>query len=145
MNNIKTVLKFELLRYFSSPLAYVYLISFLLLSGSCAVYFGHFFANGQANLWSLFDYQPWIYLLFIPAISTRLWAEEFRSKSIVQILTTPVSIPDFVYGKFFASWIFSIIAISLTFPFWITWSFFLALLCGRLRDGKQVRFEFLLR
>ena len=120
MNNIKTVIKFELLRYFSSPLAYVYLISFLLLSGSCAVYFGHFFANGQANLWSLFDYQPWIYLLFIPAISTRLWAEEFRSKSIVQILTTPVSISDFVYGKFFASWIFSIIAISLTFPFWIT-------------------------
>ena len=120
MNNIRTVIKYELLRYFSSPLAYVYLISFLLLSGSCAVYFGNFFANGQANLWSLFDYQPWVYLLFIPAISTRLWAEEFRSKSIVQILTTPVSISDLVYGKFFASWIFAIIAISLTFPFWIT-------------------------
>lgn len=120
MNNIKTIVKFELLRYFSSPLAYVYLVSFLLLSGSCAVYFGHFFADGQANLWSLFDYQPWVYLLFIPAISTRLWAEEFKSKSIVQILTTPVSISDFVYGKFFASWIFAIIAISLTFPFWIT-------------------------
>ena len=102
MNNIRTVIKYELLRYFSSPLAYVYLISFLLLSGSCAVYFGNFFANGQANLWSLFDYQPWVYLLFIPAISTRLWAEEFRSKSIVQILTTPVSISDLVYGKFFS-------------------------------------------
>ena len=124
MNNIKTVIKFELLRYFSSPLAYVYLISFLLLSGSCAIYFGHFFANGQANLWSLFDYQPWVYLLFIPAISTRLWADEFKTKSIVQLLTTPVSITDFVYGKFFASWIFAIIAISLTFPFWITVNIF---------------------
>ena len=77
MNSIKTVVKFELIRYFLSPLAYVYLISFLLLSGSCAIYFGHFFLDGQANLWGLFGYQPWIYLLFIPSISMRLWAEEF--------------------------------------------------------------------
>lgn len=120
MNSIKTVIKFELVRYFSSPLAYIYLISFLVLSGSCAVYFGHFFINGQANLWGLFDYQPWIYLLFIPSISMRLWAEEFKTKSIIQILTTPVSIKNFVWGKFFASWLFACIAISLTFPFFIT-------------------------
>ena len=120
MNSIKTVVKFELIRYFLSPLAYVYLISFLLLSGSCAIYFGHFFLDGQANLWGLFGYQPWIYLLFIPSISMRLWAEEFKTKSIIQILTTPVGIKNFVWGKFFASWIFACIAISLTFPFWIT-------------------------
>lgn len=120
MNNIKTIIKYELLRYFLSPLAYVYLISFLLLSGSCAIYFGHFFVNDQANLWSLFDYQPWIYLLFIPGISMRSWAEEFRSKSIVQLLTTPVSLPCLVWGKFFASWFFAIFSILLTFPFWIT-------------------------
>lgn len=124
MHSIKTVIKYELIRYFTSPLAYVYLISFLLLSGSCAVYFGHFFVNDSANLWSLFDFQPWIYLLFIPGIAMRSWAEEFRSKSIVLLLTTPISLPCLVWGKFFASWLFAIIAISLTFPFWITVNLF---------------------
>ena len=124
MNSIKTVIKYELIRYFLSPLAYVYLISFLLLSGSCAIYFGHFFSDGQARLWGLFDYQPWIYLLFIPGISMRSWAEEFRSKSIIQLLTVPVSINCLVWGKFFASWIFAAFAISLTFPFWITANIF---------------------
>lgn len=120
MNSIKTIIRYELIRYFLSPLAYVYLVSFLLLSGSCAIYFGHFFVDGNAILWGLFDYQPWIYLLFIPGIAMRSWAEEFRSKSIVQILTTPVSITNLVWGKFLASWLFAIFAILLTFPFWIT-------------------------
>lgn len=124
MNNIKTIIRYELIRYFTSPLAYVYLISFLLLSGSCAIYFGHFFIDGNAVLWGLFDFQPWIYLLFIPGIAMRTWAEEFRSKSIVQILSLPVSISNFVWGKFFASWLFAVLAISLTFPFWITANIF---------------------
>lgn len=120
MNSIKTIIRYELIRYFLSPLAYVYLVSFLLLSGSCAIYFGHFFADGNAILWGLFDYQPWVYLLFIPGIAMRSWAEEFRSKSIVQILTVPVSVTDLVWGKFLASWLFAVFAILLTFPFWIT-------------------------
>lgn len=124
MNSIKTIIRYELIRYFLSPLAYVYLVSFLFLSGSCAIYFGHFFSDGNAILWGLFDYQPWIYLLFIPGIAMRSWAEEFRSKSIVQILTVPVSITDLVWGKFFASWLFAIFAILLTFPFWITVNLF---------------------
>lgn len=120
MNSLKTIVKYELIRYFLSPLAYVYLVSFLFLSGSCAIYFGHFFSDGQANLWDFFDYQPWIYLLFIPGISMRSWAEEFRSKSIIQLLTTPIPISYLVWGKFLASWLFAVFAISLTFPFWIT-------------------------
>ncbi len=120
MDKIKTITKFELIRYFLSPLAYVYLVGFLILSGSLAIYFGHFFASGTATLWGLFDYQPWIYLLFIPGISMRSWAEEFHSKSIIQTLTSPISITDLVWGKFFASWLFAVIAILLTFPFWIT-------------------------
>lgn len=120
MKNIKTVIKYELIRYFYSPLAYVYLVSFLFLSGSLAIYVGHVFANGAANLWGLFDYQPWVYLLFIPGIAMRSWSEEFRSKNIVQILTVPISISELVWGKFFASWMFAAIAILLTFPFWIT-------------------------
>ena len=120
MNKIFTIIKYELSRYFTSPLAYVYLVSFLLLSGSCAIYFGHFFVDGSASLWSFFDYQPWIYLLFVPGIAMRSWAEEFKTKTITQLMTLPVSVSQIVWGKFFASWIFVITAIILTFPFWIT-------------------------
>lgn len=120
MKNTWIIAKNELLRYFISPLAYVYLIAFLLLNGSFAVYFGAFFERGNASLFSMFAFQPWIYLLFIPGISMRLWSEEFRSKTIVQIMTMPVSAVDLVWGKFIAAWIFSGIALLLTFPFWIT-------------------------
>ncbi len=120
MNNLWIVAKNELKRYFISPLAYVYLIAFLLLNGSFAVYFGAFFERGNADLSSMFAFQPWIYLLFIPGISMRLWAEEFRSKTIVQIMTMPVSASALVWGKFFAAWGFCALALLLTFPFWLT-------------------------
>lgn len=120
MKNILIVCKNELIRYFTSPLAYVYVISFLILNGSFAIYFGHFFDRGQADLTAMFSYQPWLYLLFIPGISMRLWAEEFRTKTIVQIMTMPVSTTALVLGKFLASWIFCGLTLILTFPFWIT-------------------------
>lgn len=123
MNNLKTVIKNELIRYFISPLAYIYLISFLLLNGSFAIYFGHFFELGRANLLSMFVYHPWLYLLFLPGISMRLWAEEFRTKTIVQIMTMPVSTTCLVWGKFLASWIFCALALLLTIPFWICVNF----------------------
>ncbi len=119
MKKLWIVTKNELVRYFVSPLAYVYLIAFLLLNGSFAVYFGHFFDRGRADLLSMFAFQPWLYLLFIPGISMRLWAEEFRSKTVVQILTMPVSVNELVWGKFLASWLFTALALILTFPFWI--------------------------
>ncbi len=120
MNKLWIVTKNEFYRYFISPLAYVYLISFLLLNGSFALYFGHFFERGQADLLPMFGYQPWLYLLFLPGISMRLWAEEFRTKTILQIITMPVSVTTLVWGKFLASWIFCALALALTFPFWIT-------------------------
>ncbi len=120
MRKIWTVAKNELIRYFISPLAYVYLISFLLLNGSFAIYFGHFFERGNADLSPMFAYQPWLYLLFVPGISMRLWAEEFRSKTVVQMVTMPVSITQLVWGKFLASWLFCLLALFLTFPFVIT-------------------------
>ena len=110
----------ELYRYFISPLAYVYLIAFLLLNGSFAVYFGDFFNRGQADLSSMFAFQPWIYLIFIPGISMRLWSEEFRQQTIVQIMTLPVPAAAYVWGKFLASWLFCGLALLLTFPFWLT-------------------------
>ncbi len=120
MNKVLTVIKNELIRYFVSPLAYVYLFCFVILNASFATYFGNFFNRGQADLLAMFAFQPWLYLLFIPGISMRLWAEEFHSKTIVQIATMPISITALVLGKFFAAWIFSGIALLLTFPFWIT-------------------------
>lgn len=120
MNKLWAVVKNELIRYFVSPLAYVYLLSFLVLNGSFAIYFGDFFNRGEADLSSMFAFQPWIYLLFIPGISMRLWAEEFHSKTIIQITTLPISIKNLVLGKFFAAWIFCGLALALTFPFWLT-------------------------
>ena len=120
MHSLFTVAKNEFYRYFISPLAYVYLISFLLLNGSFALYFGHWFDRGQADLLPMFGFQPWLYLLFIPGISMRLWSEEFRNKTILQIITMPVSISALVWGKFLASWLFCAFALFLTFPFWLT-------------------------
>ncbi len=119
MKKINIVIKNEFYRYFISPLAYVYLIGFLLLNGSFAFYFGHFFERGQADLLSMFSFQPWLYLLFVPGISMRLWAEEFRSKTILQTATLPISLSTFVWGKFLASWLFCALALMLTCPFWI--------------------------
>jgi ABC-2 type transport system permease protein len=123
MNKLWVVIKNELMRYFISPLAYVYLLSFLILNASFAIYFGDFFNRGQADLLPMFDFQPWLYLLFIPGISMRLWAEEFRQKTIVQIVTMPVSIRTLVVGKFLAAWLFCGVALILTFPFWVTVNF----------------------
>ena len=120
MKKLWAVTKNELLRYFISPLAYVYLIAFLILNGSFAIYFGHFIERGIADLTPMFGFQPWLYLLFIPGIAMRLWAEEFRNKTVVQIVTMPVSIGVLVWGKFLASWLFVFIALVLTFPFVIT-------------------------
>ena len=120
MHKLWIVTKNEFYRYFISPLAYVYLLGFLLLNSSFAIYFGHFFDNGQADLTAMFAYQPWIYLLFIPGISMRLWAEEFRTKTILQLMTMPISVNALVWGKFLAAWLFCALALLLTFPFWIT-------------------------
>ena len=120
MKKLWAVTKNELLRYFISPLAYVYLVAFLVLNASFAIYFGHFIERGIADLTPMFGFEPWLYLLFIPGISMRLWAEEFRNKTVVQIVTMPVSITVLVWGKFLASWLFVLVALVLTFPFWIT-------------------------
>ena len=120
MSKIYTVAKGEFYRYFISPLAYVYLVCFLLLNSSLALYFGGIFTQGNASLAPMFKFLPWIYLLFIPGISMRLWAEEFKSGTILQISTLPVSINSFVWGKFLAAWAFCSLSLLLTAPFVIT-------------------------
>ncbi len=120
MNQLWIVTKTEFCRYFMSPLACIYLICFLLLNGACAFYFGNFFERGQADLIPMFIYQPWLYLVFIPAISMRMWAEEFRSKTILQLTTLPIATSTIVWGKFFATCLFCALSLFLTFPFWIS-------------------------
>ena len=120
MRNIKIIFKRELLSYFATPVAYVFLVIFLALMGSLAFYVGGFFTSGQATLLTFFFYHPWLYLLLIPAISMRLWAEEHKTGTIELLMTLPVSTAEAVLGKYLAAWAFSGIALGLTFPMWIS-------------------------
>ena len=96
---------------------------FLFLTGIFAFYLGNFFERGQADLKPFFQFHPWLYLFLVPAISMRLWAEERKSGSIELLLTLPMSLGATVLGKFLAAWVFTVIALALTFPMWITVSF----------------------
>ena len=113
----------ELSGYFATPVAYVFIVIFLLAIGSFTFYFGQFFLTGQAELDVFFGFHPWIYLFLLPAISMRLWAEEQRAGTIELLMTLPVPVMSAVLGKFLAAWVFAGIALALTFPMWITVNF----------------------
>ncbi len=110
----------ELASYFATPLAYVFIVIFLALAGALAFFLGNFFDRGQDDLQPFFSFHPWLYLVLIPALAMRLWAEERKSGTIELFLTLPISVAAAVMGKFLASWAFAGIALALTFPFWIT-------------------------
>ena len=123
MTNVWIICRRELSGYFGTPIAYVFLAIFVFLSGIFAFYIGSFFERGQADLQSFFQFHPWLYLFLIPALAMRLWAEERRAGTIELLLTLPVTMVQAVLGKFFAAWIFTAIALALTFPLWITVNF----------------------
>lgn len=120
MLTLLRIAKRELLASFASPLAYVFLCLFLALAGTLTFYLGGFFQRGQADLEAFFAFHPWLYLLLIPALSMRLWAEERRSGSIELLMTLPLTTAQAVVGKFLAAWIFTGLALALTAPLWIT-------------------------
>jgi ABC-2 type transport system permease protein len=120
MTNTFVILRRELAAYFSTPLAYVFIIIFLGLCGAFAFYMGGFFERGQADLTSFFHFHPWLYLFLIPAVAMRLWAEERKTGTLELIMTLPVSTTQVVLGKFLAAWCFIALAVALTFPMWIT-------------------------
>jgi ABC-2 type transport system permease protein len=101
MSNIWFIMKRELNGYFATPVAYVFIIIFLLLTGFSTFYLGNFFERGEADLYPFFSIHPWLYVLLIPAISMRLWSEERKSGSIELLMTLPVSVQEAVLGKFF--------------------------------------------
>jgi ABC-2 type transport system permease protein len=119
-NNIKTITKRELGGYFTSPIAYVFLIIFLLLTGFFTFTIGNFFERGEASLVSFFTWHPWLYLFLVPAVGMRLWSEERRLGTMELLLTMPLSTWQAIVGKFLASWLFLALALALTFPVWIT-------------------------
>jgi ABC-2 type transport system permease protein len=120
MRSTVIIFRRELASYFATPLAYVFIVIFLALAGALAYFLGNFFDRGQADLQPFFTFHPWLYLVLIPALAMRLWAEERKSGTIELFLTLPISIGAAVMGKFLAAWAFAGIALALTFPFWIT-------------------------
>ena len=120
MRSTLVIVRRELQSYFATPLAYVFIVIYLVMAGAFAFFLGNFFERGQADLQSFFNFHPWLYLVLIPALAMRLWAEERKSGTIELFLTLPISMSAAVLGKFLASWIFAGIALALTFPFWIT-------------------------
>jgi ABC-2 type transport system permease protein len=120
MGSIRVIAARELRAYFATPVAFVFIVIFLALSGWFTFYLGGFYERGQADLQPFFTFHPWLYLFLVPAISMRLWAEERKSGSIELLMTLPVSVWDAVLGKFLAAWLFTAVALALTFPIWIT-------------------------
>ena len=120
MSAVFAIFRRELASYFATPLAAVFIVIFLLLSGAFTFFLGSFFETGQADLQAFFRFHPWLYLLLVPAVAMGLWAEERKTGTIELLLTQPVSLWQAVLGKFLAAWLFVALALSLTFPLWIT-------------------------
>ncbi|HLW23075.1 MAG TPA: ABC transporter permease subunit [Steroidobacteraceae bacterium] len=120
MSGTWVIFRRELNSYFATPLAYVFIFIFLVLAGVFTFQLGGLLERGQADLQPFFRWHPWLYLVLVPAISMRLWAEERNSGSIELLMTLPVTLWQAVVGKFLAAWCFAGIALALTFPIWIT-------------------------
>lgn len=120
MSILWTVFRRELVSYFITPLAYVFIVIFLALAGAMTFFLGSFFDRGQADLAPFFAFHPWLYLLLVPALSMRLWAEERRIGTIELLLTLPITTTQAVLGKYLAAWACTAIALMLTFPLWLT-------------------------
>ncbi|MEM7054447.1 MAG: ABC-2 transporter permease, partial [Pseudomonadota bacterium] len=118
--NFDVVLRRELSSYFATPVAYVFIVIFLLMANAFTFYLGGFFEREVADLQPFFQFHPWLYLFLVPAIGMRLWAEERKSGTIELLLTLPVTTRAAVLAKFLAAWLFIGIALVLTFPLWIT-------------------------
>jgi len=120
VHSIVIITRRELSGYFSSPLAYVFIVIFLALCGSMTFYLGGWLDRGRADLNSFFNWHPWLYLFLVPAIGMRLWAEERRTGTIEFLTTLPVTTTEAVVGKYLAAWLFIGTALFLTFPMWLT-------------------------
>jgi ABC-2 type transport system permease protein len=120
MRAFRAIVKREFTAYFATPIAYVFVVIFAALSGLLTFQLGNFYERGMADLMPFFQYMPWLFLVLVPAISMRLWAEERRSGSIELLMTLPVTITEAVTGKWLAGWLFIGVALISTFTLWAT-------------------------
>jgi ABC-2 type transport system permease protein len=120
MRILQIIFKRELAGYFATPLAYVFIVIFLVMNGIFTFDLGGFYVRGQADLMPFFSFHPWVYLFMIPAIAMGLWADERKTGTIELLMTLPVKLTDAVLGKFLAAWVLCGAALLLTFPIWIT-------------------------
>ncbi len=118
IRNTWVITKRELGGYFASPVAYVFIVIFLVLTGffTFSEQLGGFFLRDEASLNSFFSWHPWIYLFLVPAVGMRLWSEERRQGTLELLFTMPISTTQAILGKFLAGWAFLVIALVLTFP-----------------------------
>lgn len=123
MSAALTVARREFAAYFSTPVATVFIVIFLVLAGALTFTLGGFFTRGQADLIPFFSFVPWLFLFLVPALTMRLWAEERRLGTIELLLTLPITAGQAVVGKFLAAWAFCAVALALTFPLWLTVNF----------------------
>lgn len=110
----------ELLSYLTTPTAYVFVAVFLFAIGLFTFQVGGFFEARRADLTAFFAFHPWIFMVFLPAVAMRLWAEETRSGALELLLTLPSPTWALVLGKFLAAWTVAAVALLLTTPLWIT-------------------------
>jgi ABC-2 type transport system permease protein len=120
LRHIWTIAKREISGYFASPVAYVFIVIFLLLSGFLTFMVAGFFERGQANLLPFFAWHPWLYLFLVPAVGMRMWSEERRLGTIELLLTMPITPWQAILGKFLASWLVLALSLALTFPIVLT-------------------------
>ncbi len=118
MRNILTIFQKEFRSYFNSPIAYIFIVTFLLFS--TWLFFRTFFLLGQAHLRPLFSILPWLFLILAPAITMRSWAEEKKMGTIEVLMTLPIKDYEVVLGKFLSGFIFMLLSVMLTFPLVIT-------------------------
>lgn len=116
MTPIKAIIKRELMAYFYSPVAYVFIVIFLLSTVGTTFFIGNFFDSNQAGLEVFFIFHPWLFLFLIPAVGMGLWSEERNSGTIELLFTLPVTMMQAVISKFLAGWIFIGVALLLTCP-----------------------------
>jgi len=120
MSPVNAVLRRELRSFFVTPMAYVFLVIFLVLAGILTFYTGDFYERGQADLQPFFVVHPWLYLILVPAVTMRMWAEEAKGGTLELLLTLPLTLWQAMLGKFLAAWLFIGLALALTFPVWLT-------------------------
>ncbi|AWB68104.1 ABC transporter permease [Saccharobesus litoralis] len=120
MEMTKILFRREFSSFFATPVAYVFIAIFLMLSGVFTFYFGNLYERGQADLQPFFNFHPWLYLFLVPAMAMRTWSEERKSGTIELLMTLPITPLQAMLGKFFAAWAVLGLALLLTFPLWIT-------------------------